>query len=113
MGNTICHEGVLRHEQTHPGASSVKPESNEAHSGFLTTLSHFNVTQEDDLRGTRALTPAGNRKILNLEYALVSQCFLLSTILFYKTDTQSRSKQPQQGLGDESCFKVEGSEQEV
>ena len=45
--------------------------------------------------------------------ALNSQLWiLLSVILLYKANTQSTTKQAQQGVGYESCFTIEGSEQE-
>lgn len=73
---------------------------------------------KDDLWGTR-----GRRFDPYLTYkdpelgrvvaALNSQLWiLLSVILLYKANTQSTTKQAQQGVGYESCFTIEGSEQE-
>jgi len=73
---------------------------------------------KDDLWGTggRSFDPYLTYKDPELDRvvaALNSQLWiLLSVILLYKTNTQSTTKQAQQAVGYESCFTIEGSEQE-
>ena len=73
---------------------------------------------KDDLGGTggRSFDPYLTYEDPELDRvvaALNSQIWIpLSVILLYKTNTQSTTKQAQQGVDYESCFTIEGSEQE-